>query len=261
MDYLASLKDVKYIQVAREHDGGIPFPWEPTTVHLETWKRIIRVERDLDEHWRAGEVTIDEFNEKHLQLFRDLGILTWARIVLDLSGGSIDDRMIALADLAYKENPDDFDTLLTWVFAGGNLTDLYGKEKTAATRRLYQMNSNHPWVLHKLAKCILGTHPEEALGYAQKAQELDPGYLHLGVEGLCYYQMGDYEKALASFRRSHQYAVATSQPSYIIGAISSLFLTAEDVVNSGGEGENVREKIRKAGQPILGPDLPTPLRR
>ncbi len=168
------------------------------------------------------------------------------------------------SNLVYAENPDDFDTLLLWVLAGGmdgNWVHPYGAEKTAATRRLYEMNPNHPWVLHKLAKCLLGTNPQEALGYAQKAQELDPRYLPLGVEGLCYFQMGDYQKALASFLRSHQNAVVTSQPSYIIKAISVWVGQAEDVVNSRGEGEEIREKIRKAGQPILGRELPTRLYR
>ena len=255
MKFLASLNNVEYVQVAREHDGGIPFPWEPTTVHLETWKKIIRIERDLFKRMRSGELPIDDFNEKHLQLFRDIGLLTWARIVVDLSGSSIDEKTIALVNLAYKENPDDFETLLTWVFAGGNQYDLYGEEKTTATRRLSEMNPNHPWVLHKLAKCILGTNPQEALGYAQKAQELDPSYLHLGVEGLCYYQMGNYKKALTAFKRSHAAAVKRSPP-HIIRAITWWVEMAKRTVNNPEKGADNREKIRKVGNPILGLDLP-----
>ena len=175
--------------------------------------------------------------------------------------GSINEKVSRMVDRMYAENPDDFDTLLLWVYAGGNLANLYGEEKTAATRRLSEMNPDHPWVLHKLAKCLLGSNPQEALGYAQKAQELDARYLPLGVEGLCYFQMGDYDKALASFRRSQQYAVDTSQPSYIIGAIGDWLSTAKFVVDSGGQGETGREKKRKGELPLLGRDLPTRLYR
>ena len=79
--------------------------------------------------------------------------------------------------------------------------------------------------------------------------------------GLCYYQMGDYDKALVSLRRSAQYAVDTSQPSYIIGAIGTWVSTVQIVVDSSGKGENGREKIRKGGLPLLGPSLPTRLFR
>ena len=121
------------------------------------------------------------------------------------------------------------------------------------------MNPNHPWVLHKLAKCLLGTHPEEALGYAQKAQELDPRYLPFGVEGLCYFQMGDYEKALAAFERSHKAGVATSHPRLM--GVALWVDIATNVINNNGEGEEIREKIRRVGQPILGREMPSPLHR
>ncbi len=260
LDYLKSLKGIEYIEISRKNEAGIPLPWDPIVVPIEWWINRVEISRKLLKAGRQKTITAKESDEIALQYFREYGLVASAQLDIELSG-SIDHRVSNLINLAYAENPDDFDTLLLWVLAGGNLANPYGEEKTAATRRLYEMNPNHPWVLHRLAKCILGTNPQEALGYAQKAQELDPRYLPLGLEGMCYYQMGDYQKALASFRRSHQYAVATSQPSYIIGAISSLFLTAEDVVNSGGKGEDVREKIRKAGLPILGPHLPTPLRR
>ncbi len=261
-EYLATLKGVDSVEISRENIGGIPFPWDPLFVSIEWWQRYGERLDELRIARRQKTITAEEHYEKILQILREYGLVAYAQLSIELNGGGVDHTDRNLVNLAYAEDPDDFDTLLMWVSAGGNKGDLrYGEKKTAVAQRLYEMNPDHPWVLHYLAKCLLGSNPQEALGYAQKAQELDPRYLPFGIEGMCYFQMGDYQKALASFRRSHQYAVATSQPSYIIGAISSLFLTAEDVVNSGGKGEDVREKLRKAGHPILGPDLPTPLRR
>ncbi len=121
------------------------------------------------------------------------------------------------------------------------------------------MDPDHPWVLHYLAKCLLGSNPKEALVYAQRAQARDSRYLRLGLEGACYYQLGDYEKALSSLRRSYRYAMDTSQPPRFLSALSLWISTVKSVMDSGGQGEAVREKLRKAGLPLLGLDLPTRL--
>ena len=255
LEYLATLKGVEYIELAREDKGGIPFPWDPITVSVTSWKSQLERGRALHRDLRSKKITIQEFNEQVLQIHRENGLVISIQLMIELWDG-IDESIKRLANAAYIETPDDFDTLLMWVYAGGNFSHRYGKERTVALRRLYERNPDHPWVLHELAKCILGTNPQKALGYAQKSETLDPRYLPLGVEGLCYYQMGDYEKALASFKRSHQYAMSTSQPSYIIKAIGSWVGEAEYVVNSGGKGESGREKFRKAGIPLLGRDLP-----
>ena len=237
LEYLATLKGIEYIEISRENAAGIPLPWDPIVVPIELWKKRLKQGSDLLIAQRQKQITLEEWNEQVLQVYREDGFVTTIQRIIELRG-SINEKITRLVNRIYTENPDDFDTLLLWVLAGGNLVDLYGEEKTAATRRLSEMNPDHPWVLHKLAKCLLGHNPQEALGYAQKAQELDARYLPLGAEGLCYFQMGDYEAALASFRRSHQYAVETSQPSYIIGAIGFWVSTAEIVVDSGGEGED-----------------------
>ena len=36
---------------------------------------------------------------------------------------------------------------------------------------------------------------------------------------------------------------------------------ATNVINNNGEGEEIREKIRRVGQPILGREMPSPLHR
>ncbi len=260
LEYLATLKGVEYIEISREKKAGIPLPWDPIVVPIEWWINRVEKSGQLLIDRRLKKITSEEYNEIIFKHLREYGLVASMQLDIELRS-AVSGKVPAIVDMAYAQNPDDFDTLLLWVLAGGNLVDLYGEEKTAATRRLSEMNPDHPWVLHKLAKCLLGHNPQEALGYAQKAQELDARYLPLGAEGLCYFQMGDYAAALASFRRSHQYAVETSQPTYIIGAIGFWVSTAKIVVDSGGEGEDGREKKRKAGLPLLGPDLPTMLYR
>ncbi len=257
LDYLASLKGVEYIELARENKGGVPLPWDPLTVSVEVWISRAKRSRELVEARRTNKITNQEYNEQMMQFFRnngENGLVTSMRQIIEMDGGAVGSSVSRLVNLAYAEDPDDFDTLLTWVYAGGSSANPYGIEKTEGTRRLYQMNPSHPWVLHKLAKCLLGPNPEEALIYARKAQELDPRYLLFGVEGLCYFQMGDYEKALEAFKRSQKAAVDTSNL-FIARAISVWRGKAISGVNS-----DLLDRYRKAGQPVLGPDLPTPLR-
>ncbi len=259
-EYLATLKGVDAIEISRENIGGIPRPWAPLVVPLEWWIRHVETLDELFIAARQNKITVEESNEKVLQSLREYGLVAYAQLDIELRG-SIDDKLSNLIiNRAYAENPDDFDTLLMWVYAGGNAGDRsYGAAKTSGARRLSEMDPDHPWVLHYLSKCLLGPNPKEALVYAQRAQARDARYLRLGVEGACYYQLGDYDKALASLRRSYRYAMDTSQPDYIIDALSFWISTVKSVVDSSGAGEAVREKKRKGALPLLGPDLPTRL--
>ena len=76
------------------------------------------------------------------------------------------------------------------------------EERVVALRRLHEMNPDHPYILHELAIAILPQHPEEALRYAKKAQQLEYRYPWEGIDGMCYFQLGDYEKALTAFERA-----------------------------------------------------------
>ena len=149
---------------------------------------------------------LEAYQEKMQQInAEELGMLTYARRVAEN-----DANAATYARKAYAANPDDFETLLTFACRGGLVP--YGEEMTAAFRRLHEMQPDHPFVLHKLALCIYPTQPAEALGYAQKAQQLEPRYLAFGAEGLCYFQMGDYPKALAAFQRAYPVAPANLKP-------------------------------------------------
>ena len=119
-------------------------------------------------------------------------------------------RAYPFAEKALAENPNDYETLLTWVYVYASrdpiqdrVFDFNDPERLTALRRLYEMNPDHPYVLHELARIIYPQHPQEALGYAKKAQQLEYRYVWRGLDGVCYFQLGDYENALASFERAY----------------------------------------------------------
>lgn len=114
-------------------------------------------------------------------------------------------RAYPFAAKALAENPNDFDALLTWVYTyphnreSDNHFD--DEERVVALRRLVEMNPDHPYVLQELAETTYHERAEEALGYAKKALQLDYRYSRVGLDGVCYFQLGDYEKALAVYER------------------------------------------------------------
>ncbi len=122
-------------------------------------------------------------------------------------------RALPFAEKALAANPNDFDAMLTWVYAYPYYAYPYDdpesfrfiddEPRVAVLRRLHEMNPNHPYVLHELAKAIYPRHAQEALGYAKKAQQLEYRYIWQGLDGVCYVQLGDYENALAAFERAH----------------------------------------------------------
>ena len=222
-------------------------PWPPAALSSEEVERVWQTIEPWYKDYRAKNIPLDEYNEKvHQVMVAELGNIIYARVLAQ--NGSSDAPLYA--DKAYAENPDDFETLLTWVEIGGREFYTYGKEKTAALRRLYEMQPHHPYVLHHLALCIYGTQPAAALGYAQKAQQLEPRYLPYGVDGLCYYQMGDYEQAVAAFERAHAAA-----PARMKRATLQRVEKARKTLRLGEAGEDVRQRLRNKGVRLMGPLL------
>ena len=216
-------------------------PWPPVVIPPAVKER----ERASYQHYEAKEISMDEHLENMYQLYQEhLDGVTFVRELARRHGPYAGKYEFYLEKL-FVENPNDFETLLTWVYAGGREFDTYGQEKTAALRRLYDMDPNHPYVLHELALCIIGTQPEEALGYAQKAQQLEPRYRPYGVEGLCYFQLGGYQQALEAFKRAYEVAPALLKP-----AMSSRI----DYVQRTLRSETLQqtfEKARAAGIPLM----------
>ena len=236
---------------AQENAQGPRFQQNPHTFSLTPWAQgvippaVMKRERASYQRYEAKEISIDEHLENMYQLYREhLDGVTFVR-ELARRHGPYARKYEAYVEKLLVENPNDFETLLTWVHVGGREFDPYGPEKTAALRRLYAMNPNHPYVLHKLALCIIGTHPEEALGYARKAQQLEPRYRRYGTDGLCYFQLGDYQQALEAFKRAYEVAPVLLKP-----AMSSRI----DYVQRTLQSETLQqtfETARAAGIPLM----------
>ena len=231
------------------------FQQNPHTFSLTPWARgvippaVMERERASYQLYEANEISMDEHLENMYQLYREhLDDVTFVR-ELARRHGPYARKYEAYLEKLLAENPNDFETLLTWVHVGGREFDTYGAEKTAALRRLYAMNPHHPYVLHELALCIYGTRPEEALGYARKAQQLEPRYLAYGADGICYFQLGDYQQALAAYRRAYDAA-----PALLKQGMSRWISYTRKVMRSE-ELQTILQKLRDAGEPLMGPTM------
>ena len=233
-------------QFQEDTDSLTLIPWPRTVIPPDTLERVEERIIASYEHYKAGEITLEEHNERADQFYiQEFGILTYVRGLIE--NGQMGVTASTYADKAYAEDPDDFETLLTWVFIGGTAVEVFGEEKTAALRRLYQMDPHHPYVLHELALHIYGRQPAEALDYAQKAQRLEPRYIPQGVDGLCHYQMGNYEQALAAFKRAHAAA-----PERLKRATLERIEHVRDTLASSPADEVVRQSMRDNGHTIMG---------
>jgi tetratricopeptide (TPR) repeat protein len=126
-------------------------------------------------------------------------------------------------DKALAENPNDFETMLFWVenvvsTLENELDYTLNRKKVEVFRRLYKMNPNHHRVLYGLGRSIYKAYPEEALGYAQKAFELEPKhYANFPLLAKCYMKTGQYEKALAEYQRVFKSAGTNVPPDVLAG--------------------------------------------
>ena len=126
-------------------------------------------------------------------------------------------------DKALAKNPNDFETMLFWVENAvstleNELDYTLNRKKVEVFRRLYKMNPNHHRVLYGLGQSIYKAYPEEALGYAQKALELEPKrYANFLLLAKCYLKTGQYEKALAEYQRVFKSAGTNVSPDVLAG--------------------------------------------
>ena len=231
----------------QDPDTSALIPWPPAALAADEVERFRKIIRPLYQQYRAREMSQEEYDEKVHQIsVAAFGLLPYTRMLAE--SGHYDAP--TYADRALAENPDDFETLITWTYIGGQGLYYYGDERAAVLRRLYEMQPHHPYVLHRLALCIYPMQPAEALGYAQKAQQLEPRYLPYGVDGLCYYQLGEYEQAVAAFERAHAAA-----PARMKLATLERVEDARKTLRFGKAGEDVRQRLRDAGEPLMGPML------
>ena len=126
-------------------------------------------------------------------------------------------------DKALAENPNDFETMLFWAENAvstleNELDYTLNRKKVEVLRRLYEMNPNHHRVLYGLGRSIHNAYPKEALGYVQKAFELEPKhYANFLLLAKCYLKTGQYEKALAEYQRVFKSAGTNVSPDVLAG--------------------------------------------
>ncbi len=222
-------------------------PWPPVVIP----PALEESERASFQLYKAKEISVDAHLENLYRLYREH--LSAVAFVRELSrwSGPYAGKYEPYLEKLLAENPNDFETLYTWAEIGGKELErpMYGPEKTAAYRRLYEMNSMHPMVLHRLAQCIFPTQPAEALGYAQQAQQLEPRFIPQGLDGVCYFQMGDYEQALAAFRRAHAAAPEVAKP-----AAAKRIQRVLQSINSP-KRQATQQRRRDLGLPLMGRSL------
>ena len=236
---------------------GVLRPWHPVVVPPHVKERIeerIEVEARPQEAGRISGNQYYQTNSAYREDVYRIYVEELGRIPTIRKFRNSIHRKKAEADLeqAYMDNPDDFQTLLTWAVYGGGgpmVNPFYGKKKKDAYRRLYEMDPTHPYVLHHLAIALYSTDPQEALGYALEAQHLEPHYIPRGVDGLCYAQLGDYEKALAVFKRAHAAAPEWLKPATIKRVNRIQQITRSEKLLS------ICQKAREAGEPVMWPQL------
>ena len=123
-------------------------------------------------------------------------------------------------DKALAENPNDFETMLFWVENAvstleNELDYTLNRKKVEVFRRLYKMNPNHHRVLYGLGRSIHNAYPKEALGYVQKAFELEPKhYANFPLLAKCYMKTEQYEKALVEYQRIFKSAGTNVSPMF-----------------------------------------------
>ena len=87
------MKVSKYIEHARENKGGIPLPWDPIIVSVDTWINRVKRSQELLIEMRQKKLSIEEWNEQVLQVYREDGFVTTIQRIIELDGGSIDDKV------------------------------------------------------------------------------------------------------------------------------------------------------------------------
>ena len=116
-------------QFQEDTDSLTLIPWPRTVIPPDTLERVEERIIASYEHYKVGEITLEEHSERADQFYiQEFGILAYVRGLIE--NGQMGVTASTYADKAYAEEPDDFETLLTWVFIGGTAVEVFGEEKT-----------------------------------------------------------------------------------------------------------------------------------
>ena len=117
-------------------------------------------------------------------------------------------------DKMLSANPDDYDTMLTWVKSAkskleGESYNTFVRRRIDVLRKLYAINPTQPdpEVLYALAEKLYNVYPQQAIAYCEQFLELYPGDPLHRLMGLwlahSYLEAGEFEKSAQQFRKSY----------------------------------------------------------
>lgn len=122
------------------------------------------------------------------------------------------DKAREYSESALAENPDSFEALLLWSQLRRPEQDA---EREAGFRKLLKMDPNSVDALVGLGtRLYFDNRPEEALEYLQKASLLDPDRAPSTL-GFTYEQLGEYDKALVTLKKSYKITRSPVELSHI----------------------------------------------
>ena len=154
---------------------------------------------------QRGEISRDEYSREANKIRAEkLDPLTAAKHFLTYSSiGSINAELgMEYAERAINENPDSFEAHHVWTLCNREYYYETDNEKAIeGYRNLVDRFPNSSIALQELSLLTRFTYPEEALGYIQRAIQLDDRIeRNNGILADCYYYLGEYEKALAVYQ-------------------------------------------------------------
>ena len=117
-------------------------------------------------------------------------------------------------DKMLSANPDDYDTMLTWVKSAksareGESDHTFIRKRIDVLRKLYAINPTQPdpEVLYGLAEILYDVYPQQAIAYCEQFLELYPGQRFHRLMGLWlaygYLHACEFEKSEQQFRKSY----------------------------------------------------------
>ena len=166
--------------------------------------QIERIKK-LHNRWQDDEITDIEYWRGWAAIVAEqTDSLTVAKILYYRgSVGSAQAQLgIEYAERVIQENPDSFEAHHVWALCNREYYYETDNEKAIeGYRNLVDRFPNSSIALQELSLLTRFTYPEEALGYIQRAIQLDDRIeRNNGILARCYHYLGEYEKALAVYQ-------------------------------------------------------------
>lgn len=169
-----------------------PKPLRPSNSQDKAWDRMRQQLQNDDitelEYWHGVANIFSESTDS----------LTIAKTLYKRGGTTSEERVVAVkyAVQGIRENPNSFEAHHLLVLCQPSI-----EKRNEGYLNLVERFPNSSIALFETGGSLIHTVPEKALGYIQRAILLDDRIeLNNEVLALCYYELGEYEKALAVYQ-------------------------------------------------------------